>query len=764
MIAVSAQLSHLSAADIVGKIKDATGQNAPVEFANIQVLTCDSVYVAGTVSGMDGTFIINGLTEGNYLLAASCIGYETGYNLLEISHINTDMEIRLEPASVMLGSITVEARQVIDKPDRKMIIPASEQVRMATDGADLLRKMQLPRIMVDPVNGEITLSGGGNLQLRINGVEVNDADIAALNPADILRIEYHDDPGVRYGNTEAVIDYITRRKESGGNVRTALQHNIGGKKTGINDMLAVKFHNGKSEWSAHAGYIHRKQDFTRGYDETFRYPGRELRRTEKGEPTPFDKRLFNSAINYGWVEKDKYFLNAQLRFTHLNFPGGGEDRRSTVTTSISDEVLSVTDHTTERSNSPALDLYFQRNLPDGQLLIFNVVGTYIGSHTTRLYKEESEGAAITGIFSDISGNKYSLIGEAVYERQSKAGKLTAGIRHLQAYTDNRYAGTIAETVELRQAESRMYAEYLLKYSKWSATANLTGERLYYSQYGDKTVKYSVYPAARFTFAPSDDMHFRYGIRLRNNMPSLSYLNDVQQAIDPLQVRRGNPDLKPFHSVIQTFTAGYNQKLFGAEFLISYDYQNKPVMESVLFEDDVFVRTYFNQKSFQDIGFELTLKLKPWKEHLSLSVAPKLNRYISTGNDYLHTYTMTELRVNADFIYQNFAANFTMATPPRSFYGEKLVTSDQFYYIMAGYKRSLWSVMAGMTSPFTANYKGRSVNHSALNPVRSEMHTRNMTQMLFINCTLNADFGNRFKNNSRRLNNTDTDNGVIQGTK
>ena len=32
--------------------------------------------------------------------------------------------------------------------------------------------------------------------------------IKAIRPADIIRIEYHDNPGLRYGNAEVVLDYI----------------------------------------------------------------------------------------------------------------------------------------------------------------------------------------------------------------------------------------------------------------------------------------------------------------------------------------------------------------------------------------------------------------------------------------------------------------------------------------------------------------------------------------------------------------------------
>ena len=63
------------------------------------------------------------------------------------------------------------------------------------------------------MSGEITTSGNGEVQLRINGVRVTYTEISSLSPEDILRIEYHDTPGARYGNAAAVIDYITKNKK-----------------------------------------------------------------------------------------------------------------------------------------------------------------------------------------------------------------------------------------------------------------------------------------------------------------------------------------------------------------------------------------------------------------------------------------------------------------------------------------------------------------------------------------------------------------------
>ncbi|WP_029905774.1 carboxypeptidase-like regulatory domain-containing protein [Prevotella sp. 10(H)] len=750
---------------IKGKVLDANDK-CPVEFANISLLKQDSTLVDGVTSDENGMFKISNILNGNYLLSTSFIGYKTSYVPVQVLDASGSfLEIMLHPSSIMLNEVTIAAKSIINKVDRKLILPSQNLIKSSTDGLDLLKKMQLSRIMIDPITSEVMVSGNGEVQLRINGIQVTSTEITAIKPEDVVRVEYHDSPGARYGNASAVIDYITRHSESGGNIRGGSMHGLSSKKTSADDMLSMKFNNKKSEFSANISYQRRKQDWTREYDETFVYPDHEVNRLEIGEPTAFDKSKLTSNVNYSLQKKESYFFNAQLRYTYLDFPAAYEDRRSKLYTSGSDIPLSVYDHTTERSNSPALDLYFQKNMKDNQLLIFNVVGTYIGTKNTRIYQEQRESVTETDIYSKISGDKYSLIAEGIYEKNIGSSKFTGGLKHLQAYTGNQYGGTTVADVAMRQAESSAYAEYQGKIRHFGYMANLTVSRFYYSQDGNGTSKYSFQPTAQVTYSADNDLFFRYRIGLQNNIPSLAYLNDVAQIIDPMQERKGNPNLKSFRSLGQNFTAGYDKGIWGAELLVTYDYQYKPIMESVIYESGLFVRTYENQKAFQNLSAELTLKLKPWKDYISLSVTPKINRYISEGNNYLHTYTIKELRVNLDFSYKNYLLNFSTITPPNRFmYGEQLSKGELMTTVTAGYKQPNWTVMLGVFCPFTKTYKADNENWSALNPVKSQIHTKNMTQMFFVKCNFNINFGKQFRSANKRINNSDIDSGIMSGTK
>ena len=70
--------------------------------------------------------------------------------------------------AISLDEVTIQARSIIEKGDRKVILPTQNQLKISSSGIDLLGKLQLPRITVDIMSGEITTSGNGEVQLRIN--------------------------------------------------------------------------------------------------------------------------------------------------------------------------------------------------------------------------------------------------------------------------------------------------------------------------------------------------------------------------------------------------------------------------------------------------------------------------------------------------------------------------------------------------------------------------------------------------------------------
>lgn len=210
---------------ISGKIIDAV-ESTPIGFATVSLLKQDSTFIKGVNSNDDGRFSIPEVTKENLLLSVSFLGYET--QVIELTKPEKDItvsDIALHPASIALNDITVTASPIIHKIDRDVILPSTAQLKASISGISLLQNLMLPRVIIDQVNNVIKTSDGSEIQLRINGVIVSYSEVLALMPQDIIRVEFHDNPGLRYGDVAAVLDFITRRKSSGGSLNAEVMNN-----------------------------------------------------------------------------------------------------------------------------------------------------------------------------------------------------------------------------------------------------------------------------------------------------------------------------------------------------------------------------------------------------------------------------------------------------------------------------------------------------------------------------------------------------------
>ena len=203
---------------ISGRITDSQSKE-PLEFANIVLTTADTTFVGGATSNINGDFLVENVVPGDYRLVVSSVGYKTSETVLQgVDEVVNLGSLELEENSVLLDEVTVAASNEKSNSDRKIVFPSDKQKKASSNGIELLQQIALPRLQVNALQRTLSVPGGGEVQLRINGIIATNEEVIALLPEDIIKIEYHDNPGLRYGNAAVVLDYITKRKVSGGNV------------------------------------------------------------------------------------------------------------------------------------------------------------------------------------------------------------------------------------------------------------------------------------------------------------------------------------------------------------------------------------------------------------------------------------------------------------------------------------------------------------------------------------------------------------------
>ena len=757
-----AQVSAHAGNTISGRIIDEV-ESAPLIGATASIIDSSGKFVTGTTADVEGRFILNNINNGCYEILFEYLGYNEGR--IEITNLDRDVDlgdIRLIVSAVSLDEIVVSGDAVIKKSDRQMILPTQKQKRAATNGINLLQQMPISRISVSPMDKTIKTTLGEDVQLRINGIEATKEEVSAIRPTDVIRVEYLDNPGLRYGGAAAVLDYIVRKREDGGNIAGDLTNGITHLGYGQYN-LSAKYNWKKSAISAVASWQRRDLEWTRENYEDFIYPDYTVHNIELGEPTKVKFDYMNFALNYNMTDERSVF-NIALRNSYDDKPNAVTDRNSTLYQG--DKIYSISDKLQQRSYIPSLDIYYQLNLINDQHLYFDIVGTYINSSSHRKYSMVEIGSkdSTPAIISQTEGDKYSIIGEAIYERPLGNGKMTAGIKHTQAYMNNIYDGNISSKVSMNTSESYLFAEYNQKINRFSYTLGIGGMRTWHQQGELSQEKYILRPTITLSYNAPKNFYFRYNAYMSGYSPSLSDLSDVTQEIDIYQVRRGNPNLHSASYISNSLTASWKCKYVSIELFGRYSYDHKPIMEETLFENDHFVRTMANQKGFHRLNIQSTIQMYPWEEYIMIKLNPFFNRYISNGNTYTHTHSNLGFRSSIVGKYKNWTAMAEMNTSFHDLWAETLSRGEALHSIAVGYNHEKFSIQGMILNPFTKRYEQSVDNRSELAPNKQLAYSTQLSRIVMLNVSFNLGFGKQYNNSRKRINNSDNESGILSGTK
>ena len=787
---------------VSGVIKDAADKTALIG-VNVSLKQGDQ-QVSGTVTDAHGKFSLEAET-GEFVLECSYIGYEPIGMSLTVSgniHLGT---IEMNEASTELGEVVVEGDAVIQKVDRQILLPNKEQLGASSDGMSLLQSLQIPRIVVNPVENSVKTLANQEVQLRINGIEASNSEVMAINPKDVIRIEYHDQPGVRYNGAAAVINYIVKHRDTGGNLM--LNASNGVTMPGWGEYhLSGKVNFGKSSFSLMTHYSPRDVYWTRTNAETYNLSMGTIENREVGEPTRFKMNPVNIGLTYNWTNGEKNRVQIALR-DFMKFTPQSETNRDSYLYQGTDS-FAIHDHESSKSISPSLDIYYEHNLPDDNHLYFDVVGTYINSSNDRRFQQiplspNSASASCvspigtytrtcsfeqtplgetvantTDVTSRVRGNKYSLIGEAIYEKDWENIALTVGVRHNHQWMENRYASAINEkmvndqmvNVSMTTAETYAFAEVQQRVKQFSYTVGIGAMHTYIEQAGQKQSNWIARPQLTLSYDFGKGVFWKYKGYVSGYQPSLSAMSDVAQQIDKYQIRQGNPDLKPVMFVANEMQLSWQSKHVNLNLWANYSYDHKPIMdetfEQLIDGQSYAVRTYANHRGFHRLQVAPSVQVRLLQNKLIFTVAPFANYYVSLGNSYTHKHFNPGVRASIMGMYKGWQFFGEVTTRYNNLWGETLEYGEFYHHIGLGYNADKWGFRAMLMNPFSVKgYSIETKDLSALAPNTQHAEMRDFRQMLILNFHCNLDFGSRASTReNKRINNEDKENGILSGTK
>lgn len=511
-------------------------------------------------------------------------------NAQENDTVNVEKDIVPIDTTLHLSDVVVKAARVIHKVDRDIILPTAKIKENSSNGYDLLRKLHLPNLKVNEAQQSISSYLGG-VQVRINDIKATVQDVLALQPNEVTRIEYIDNPGVRYGDASlaVVINYIVKKRYVGyvGGVNTtqALWERFN------NSYAFFRYNYKKSEFGLSYGLNYRWYDKRRKDSHSVYLQPDGLERTVDyvGQDAEMTYNSHNLQLSYNLADPGKYSLNVRFGFDWTNSPYN-KKLQKVFETGRQDLLLFTNDFGHDRN--PVLDIYYSLNLPKKQSLIINVVGTHLGSDNTHRQNEyvllgdvdeTLNSSPLHDYGYEADGSKYSLITEAIYTKLlNKELSFSGGTNYAVSRTDNKYIGSQNVTTVLNSNNVYLFSQLDGRLGKIANFQLGVGANYISIEQGNVGFhKWTFRP--KFTLATNSIKNFR--IRLTGSInpqvPSLSQLSEVRQQGSTMQANDGNSTLKATSTYYGDLGFTWNNKIVDVYWGGNMSYTPDAIMTSIL---------------------------------------------------------------------------------------------------------------------------------------------------------------------------------------
>ncbi|RYD82651.1 MAG: TonB-dependent receptor [Sphingobacteriales bacterium] len=647
---------------IAGKLTDATTQK-PVEFASVMVLRPqDSSLVSGALTKEDGQFVIEKIAFGNYIIKIQSIGYET-FKKAEINltaekpfYILKDVKIVSTATSTEEVIIEGEKRLIQTSIDKKIFNVSQTLVTTGGTAKDVLE--QVPSVSVDN-EGNISLRGSNNVTIFIDGKPSTLSGSLDNIPSNAIeRVELMTNPSAKYDpQGMAGIINIVLKKERKPGYNGNISLNIGSRNK-ANSSASINYNYGKINLSGMYSFRYSENysfgsSFRKQYldDKTFflnqENDGNTISNTHMAK-LGLDYNInsknslgFSFTYNYNlrrqdedlqykeWIEPGTGF-DAYARENFLNDWGNAWDGSLNYTHKFKKEgseisfngsvnkSYDVEDRASEWLNtSPRLDYNSryeqQRTINSNNSIISILQADYVTPSKKENRFESGYKTTFRQFDNDFDGKQYDTIGLIWVDKSRLSNRFI--------YKEQVHAG---------------YVNYAGKYKKWGYQTGLRAEQTFINtlQVVDDTANnnsyFNLFPSAYLSRKLTESQEMQLSYTRRINRPGLGTLNPFPDYADPLNLRTGNPNLKPEN--IDAYELGY--VMHGKKMTFSSTAYARRTFNQItrlrrIDTQGISITTFSNINNSSSYGLEL-ISTNNWKPWLSTVASANIYRTELTG--------------------------------------------------------------------------------------------------------------------------------------
>ena len=665
-------------------------QSQPMPFANVMLVNrADSAFVAGAVTKDDGTFSIS-TDKQDGLLKVSSVGYILMYIDARQGNVG---DIQMQPDTQTLGEVVVKAAKVIKKSDGMTIIPQKGQLKLSTDGFDVIYGIMIPGLDVDRRRGSVTKLGQ-EVAVYINGEKASNAELRNIKPSSIVRIDYIDIPSGKFINDPVSLNIITRSSTNGAYYAFDDTQYIGYMRNTFN--ATAQWNLEHSNVSLFAG--NDLSDFGNAGSrerEEYGFPGRSVLRSTDILDNRYKNNKQYLQLN---VTKSASTYNMGIKVSAVRDEDPFQVVSGKVAVDDSGDKASrfFSEGRSSRSFYPEVNAFGNFVLGQGHMLSANVSFSY-GDNRYNDDIQEEDYHSLSNVNEDI----WELKNFVSYSKTVKSQKFSLVMKDNYTRSNARYTGSVDLGQRFYSNEGILQAGYMNNFSK-SLMLNLQAGSswlLYRLEGATKTSKLLPRASITLRYTPFEHHVFTLDANVGNSFPTLNTFNQVSLGKNPFLQHRGNAeqDITRIYNVglaYNAFLKNLNYQLM----LINNTYMHLAVPQFVI-EDDVMVSTY---TSDADLHQYLAVFFGTWNITGSLTLKSELAYIHNNFNGYLDKSKNTwRMRFDATYTYKDMMINVYGKVKETRLENTGIEEEDFFRWgANARYNLGRWILEVGVNNIFT----------------------------------------------------------------
>ncbi len=729
---------------VKGTVRSENGRE--VVYASVRLLRSDSTFVQGTMTDSIGNYRLQDVAAGDYLLSVSSMGYTPQWHAFMVENQDKELPLfTLKESSMMLGEVEVKGSSFIRQKDRVLIIPEEQQVKHASTGYDLLYNLMIPGVSVDLRKGVVnTLLGEATLY--INGQKADYREVRALRPKDVEKIEYFEMPTGKYVGDKTSINYILKEKHTGGYVSLDGIQNIGYLGGDYNANLKIMHKN--TSYTLFAGHsMERNGGVRTDKEDTFYFPEGEINRTTCVDDARLKKNSQYMQLNIN-NSNDKRVLAGKLSFVRQDMPENYSSSVLSYSGASAGNVRSVNE-IYQTGLKPSLNLYGGFQLGKTQYLDVNLTTTYTNNDYIRKYNEDSYHS-----YTKANEELYNIDFSADYNIQLKHdNSFGLNFSHLHLVSSSKYQGDFSKWSHLWTSETLFMGQYNQNIGKVYLSLQFGGDLLQYRLHGNDAERYlSPHANILLNYQIKSGHSLMYGLNTGNSNPPIEWLADVDQRIDSLSVKRGNPYLDKSDYYISYLVYAFQKRKINMQVSAYYFGAVNSTFSDYYIEGNKLVDSFHTDGNFHQLrgGVSLTYKLLS-NLHVRLSGFYRYNK-ISGKIEMKRNEWGGSADVN--YYWKDFIFNVHGKSTGRTLENNPaFINTPAIYGAFVRWNYNGWMIEVGTDNTFSRRNRNVMYLHTDAYRFHNVSYSEVYQKTGYIKVAYTFDFGKKTSKDQRDVNTT-----------